>query len=655
MPATYTSEMLAFSDNVLSFFMKGGYSLRYEITFGLVLLVVWCMMQLASLLQKPNRILKKLTSPENSPRAAGKESTLTARFGGSKVADVALTHPPIAQSKRIDQIDPALLRSPSWLVPQVTQMCRAQVQQAFALYRAALSAGLKLQDVPQNDCENLFVALITSAIRTCQMDEAMQFLRDLRQQGLNVSTSLFCSVAKLCTSKHLFAECLAVYDFLVEDPNFLLMDRTIWSCLLFCAIEVQAYDRCAFFFERLRACGVPSHKDYGNMVRLASLQGDWQLSVRLVQDMRETSVELDSVIFNTCLAACVGAGQVDRARLLIEEVQGTEMLADVITYNTLMKGYAKAGRMDECFEVYKLLKTRSVTASQVTYGILLDGFINENQFDRAVQVFNIIVQEGCTMNTVLYTTLIKGFARAGVVDHAMKVYERMRTERNVTPDLITFSILIKANCDADHLEEGLKLLEAMITLNLRPDEVVFNSLLAGCAKQANAKLGKRLYADMLSCGIRPSNATFSILIRLFHQCKILEDAVEMLRSEPGKHKVDPEPRVFLQLIQSCIRERQGRRAVEVYEMLAEQSSPTASTHSNVITTCVKLNMYDTAAEILGIAAAKRFRVDSRDADALLDGAVRKHKTQVAQDIATSMTKLNLTVGPKLQAALASQT
>merc|ERR1719405_230502 len=94
------------------------------------------------------------------------------------------------------------------------------------------------------------------------------------------------------------------------------------------------------------------------------------------------------------------------------------------------------------------------------------------------------------MNTVLFTTLIKGFARAGEVDQAMKVYEQMCNERSMLPDLITFSILIKANCDVDRLEMALKLLEAMLSLNLRPDEVVFNNLLAGCARQANAELGK---------------------------------------------------------------------------------------------------------------------------------------------------------------------
>jgi len=356
-------------------------------------------------------------------------------------------------------------------------------------------------------------------------------------------------------------------------------------------------------------------------------------------------------MYNTSLGTCVSANQIEQARGLLEEMELTEGLADVITYNTLMKGYSKAGCMDQCLEVFQLLKQRSISPSQVTYGILLDGYINENQLESAAKVFSDMSAEGYAMNTVLFTTLIKGFARAGEVDQAMKVYEQMNSARNVTPDLITFSILIKANCDADRLEESLKLLEAMVDLNLHPDEVVFNSLLAGCARSANVQLGKRLYADMVGCGIRPSNATFSILIRFFLQCKLLEDAVEMLRTEPAKHKVDPEPRIFVQLIQSCIRERQGRRAVEVYEMLAARSLPSASTHRSIFTTCVKLNMYDTAAEVLGIAASKGGHVDAQDVNGLLDGAVRKRKLQVAQDMARSMEKLGMSVDPSLLPAL----
>merc|ERR1740130_279826 len=136
---------------------------------------------------------------------------------------------------------------------------------------------------------------------------------------------------------------------------------------------------------------------------------------------------------------------------------------------------------------------------------------------------------GCPLNTVLYTMLIKGFARTGDCEQAMAVYEQMKNDRNISPDLITFSILIKANCDSDRLERALQLLEEMMAQGLKPDEVVFNNLIAGCSRVSNGKLGKQLYEDMIASGIKPSNATFSILIRLLYQCKLLEEAVVLLK------------------------------------------------------------------------------------------------------------------------------
>jgi len=639
-----------------SLLLQAAYSMRYELTCGAIFFAVWLMGSLITPKRQAANPKSKLGAQTIDKRSSEDLQWSAAPRPRPPVRSsmaVDLTHDFATGGStselmaRLKSMDQKLLCDPTWLVPQVSHLCRAQFQHALTVYRAAMQAGLKLKDMPPAECRQLFVTLIASAIRISHMDEAMSLLKDLHRSGLGVSASLFGSVAKICTSKHLFADCLAIYDFVTGDATFSLTDKSVWSCLLFCAIEARAYQRCNYFFSRLKASGTPSHKDYGNMVRLASLHGDWQLSLRLIQEMRSSGVEIDSVIYNTSLATCVAADQVDQGRSLLEEMVKAEGVADVITYNTLMKGYAKAGRMDQCFELFDLLKTRNISPSQVTYGILLDGCINENLLDRAAEVFNKMVNGGCPMNTVLFTTLIKGFARAGEVDQAMKVYQQMRSERSVPPDLITFSILIKANCDADRLDKALKLLESMLELGLKPDEVIFNNLLGGCARQTNLELGKRLYTDMIASGIRPSNATFSILIRLYHQCKQLDEAVEMLRTEPVTHKVDPEPRLFLQLIQSCIRERQGRRAVDVYDMLLERSMPAVAAHSSMINTCVKLNMYDTAAEILAKAAGQGGRVDPHDAASLLEGAVKKRKFQVGADVAASMERLGIPVDQKL--------
>eukprot|EP00401_Gymnodinium_catenatum_P062499 CAMPEP_0117514550 /NCGR_PEP_ID=MMETSP0784-20121206/30127_1 /TAXON_ID=39447 /ORGANISM="" /LENGTH=682 /DNA_ID=CAMNT_0005310349 /DNA_START=178 /DNA_END=2226 /DNA_ORIENTATION=- len=539
--------------------------------------------------------------------------------------------------------DNAQFREHEWLIPRLVGLCRREAHTAVSLFRKALAAGLDLHQVPQSTRDALFVALTTSMIRVGSLDEAASLLRNIREHGISAGTGLFSSVVKLCTSKQYFQECLAMFDVLNEDPNSGPPDRTVWSCLLFCATEAKAYDRCPVFFEKLKALDVPGQKDYSNMVRCSSVKADWKMMMKLLQEMRGHAMPVDNVIYNTALATCVSMDRVDEARELLEEMDGVGGVADVITYNTLMKGYAKSGKMAECFKIYDLMRERGLTPSQVTYGILLDGCINDSQVDRAMAVFDSMQEEGCRMNTVLYTTMIKGFAREGKVDDAMRIFGCMTKDQNVPPDLITFSVLLKANCDADRLEVALELLDAMLRLGLQPDEVIFNNLLAGCAKHGNVDLAKRLYSDMVAAGVKPSTATFSILIRLYSQSKLLDEAVEVLRVEAAFRKVELEPRLYVQLIQCCIRARQGRRAVEIYELMLQRVSPSASSNSSMLMTCVKLNMFDTAAELLDAAASKGARLDPRDANLVLEGARRKKRTQSVEWVTRSMKTMGFPV------------
>merc|ERR1719356_1852652 len=110
----------------------------------------------------------------------------------------------------------------------------------------------------------------------------------------------------------------------------------------------------------------------------------------------------------------------------------------------------------------------------------------------------------------------------------------------------------------------------------------------------------------------------------------------MLRSEPSRQNVEVEGRLFSQLMQCCIRARQGRKAIDVYEMMMAHSTPSASFY---------ISMFDTAAEILEIAAAKGGRVDAQDANMVLSGAAKKQKTACVTTITAAMAALGLPVDP----------
>eukprot|EP00930_Biecheleria_cincta_P008530 TRINITY_DN1099_c0_g3_i1.p1 TRINITY_DN1099_c0_g3~~TRINITY_DN1099_c0_g3_i1.p1 ORF type:complete len:611 (+),score=125.58 TRINITY_DN1099_c0_g3_i1:124-1956(+) len=608
--------MLDTGVEIMELIHSGLYSLRIEIVSMLAFGVAWVAGRWLNHRKKAHLRSLQKTTPSPLPRrsSAGFE-----RSSPEKLCDI------------------------HWLLPQINNLCRFQVQRAFDMYRAAVKAGLCTENLPHEECRQLFTALVTAAIRVGQTEHAIGFVQELCRTGPGADEALLSSATKLCTSKQLFEGCLTIYDIVMESREMDIQDKSLWSCFLFCAVETKAFNRCKMFFDRLCACGTPATKDYGNMVRFASHTNDWRFALDLIQDMQKTSTQIDSVTYNTVLAACVSADQLDRARQLLDDMLAAGGVADVITYNTLAKGFAKTGQMDKCSELVRFMRSREIHPSKVTYGILLDGFINCNEFGKAIEIYNIMKEEGCQMNTVLYTTLIKGFARAGQVDMAHEIYDQMRREKSMQPDVITFSILIKANCDAGRLQVALKLLAIMKESGLQPDEVVFNNLLSGCIIANDMDLAKHLYKNMLASHVKPTTATFSILLRIYAQCHMWDEAHDLLKTELHAQRVLAEPRLYTQLAQCCLRERQGRRAVDAYKLLAETAKPTAAMNSILLCTCAKLNMLDTGVEIMELAAQANSRVDARDAATMLEAALKKRKKQVVDSVKDAMLKLNLPV------------
>mmetsp|Transcript_45077 Transcript_45077/g.104428 ORF Transcript_45077/g.104428 Transcript_45077/m.104428 type:complete len:629 (+) Transcript_45077:234-2120(+) len=619
--------MLSFDiDATLNFGIQALYVLRTELTAGLIFAVLFIVTRTAGIW------------------AGSAEKTTTRKTASTKpTPSRSIAKPAFGELPK--GLGPC---TPAELAAEVAMLCRVQPTKAIERYRAEVERGLNISDMPTSTCLQLMTELVLAAVRSNLPEKAVELVHDLRRHGPTPTSAMLASVVKMCASKRCFPTGLRCYDLLSKEIPMDDIDKSVWSCLLFCALEVKTYTRCWFFFDRVKASGPPSAKDLGNMVRAAAAGGNMRQALDLFAEMRKLGHDIDSFVCNTLVAALVQEDWVEQAAALVKD---TPDVTDPITYNTLMKGFSRAQSMDRCFEVFEDMRAKGIEPSQVTYGILLDGCVNLDMTDKAADIFEMMKQENCPMNVVLYTTLMKGFARAGKLDQAMKVYEQMKEAELL--DVITFSILIKASCDAGRLEAGLELLEEMVQLNFSPDEVVFNNLLSGCANVGNISLGKRLYADLLKLDLKPSTATFSILLRLYAKCKLYDEAIALLKTEPLLHGVEVEERLYVQLFQTFARERQGRRCVEVFSLMCELGRyppPSAFVVGTLLKTCVKLNMYQTAVEILELAAARGLKVQALEANSVLEGSLRKKKASWARACLNSMVRLGVTP----DAALAHQ-
>merc|ERR1719424_2678149 len=95
----------------------------------------------------------------------------------------------------------------------------------------------------------------------------------------------------------------------------------------------------------------------------------------------------------------------------------------------------------------------------VTFSTILDVCIDEDENQLASEALDKMCESGVTMNCVLLTTLMKGFIRSKHLEKAMQLFDNMRGDSSqVKPDMITYSMLIKAQCDAGEMGKALQIL-----------------------------------------------------------------------------------------------------------------------------------------------------------------------------------------------------
>jgi pentatricopeptide repeat protein len=282
---------------------------------------------------------------------------------------------------------------------------------------------------------------------------------------------------------------------------------------------------------------------------------DMRTAINLTNTFIESwSSDVDEGLFNALLEACCQQKDVFQLEVTLNLMHKLKVEPSAVTLGILVKTYGRAGQLQKVSEVWNTMVTQRKQANAVTYGCMLDSCVKCGDLKLALQVFEDVKKEGKHKNTVLYTTLIKGCSKqkdlqsalalfremkqemvpyniitynsiidvcvnCGAVHVAEGIFQQMIDEESMahgsSPDLITFSTLLKGYCQAGELNKAFMVLEAIRERELPCDELVFNTLIDGCVKTGDLSTGLGLFGEMLKVGAQPSTITHSILVKLY--------------------------------------------------------------------------------------------------------------------------------------------
>merc|ERR1712194_429634 len=166
-------------------------------------------------------------------------------------------------------------------------------------------------------------------------------------------------------------------------------------------------------------------------------------------------------------------------------------------------------------------------------------------------------------------------------DRVSELLEEMQhAQPKVTPDLVTYSTIIKGYCQSGMLDKALGLFRQMQQeAGLSPDEVLFNSLLDGCAREQRLQDALALLDEMRSAKVTPSNYTLSIICKLLGRSRRLEQAFSLVESISKEYGftpnifVLPDEKTYTSMTKGCLQAGLLEKAAAVVRCAYQMPCP----------------------------------------------------------------------------------
>merc|ERR1719491_2892877 len=311
-----------------------------------------------------------------------------------------------------------------------------------------------------------------------------------------------------------------------------------------------------------------------------------------------------------------------------------EVEVSAVTFSTLIKAFGQAGQLGHCHEVWQNMLNAHVKPTTVTFGCYIDVCIRGQDVAAAERIFDSMAESDVKPKAVIYTSMIRGYAHAKKPVKSLALYKRMQAEgiqatavtfnsvldimvrqladparlqevvedmraASVSPDVATYSILIKASCNAGQIDSAISLFRQLRAHGLIFDEVAFNTLLLACSKAEQVAMADEILGEMRTVGLAPTQVTISILVKMYGKAKMLDKAIALGRLVEHEYGMTPNLHVFTCLIQACVRNRQIRKSWEVFgNLLRSGVAPDAITYGTLVHGCIYNNRFDQAMAFL---------------------------------------------------------
>ncbi|XP_010086694.2 pentatricopeptide repeat-containing protein At1g15510, chloroplastic [Morus notabilis] len=352
---------------------------------------------------------------------------------------------------------------------------------------------------------------------------------------------------------------------------------------------VQMYSSIGYLEEAEKVFSRMESKDVMSWTAMVSGYDHNELpdkAVETYKTMELQGVIPDEITIASVLTACACLGHLDMGLKLHELAIRTRLISYVIVANTLIDMYSKCKCVDKALEVFHRIPEKNIISWT---SIILGLRINNRCFDALIyfrKMKQLVKPNSVTLVSVLSACARIGALMAGKEIHAhvlrtgvafegflpnalLDMYVRCgrmgpawNQFNSNEKDVAAWNILLTGHAQRRQGRLAVELFHRMVDSQVTPDEITFILLLCACSRSGMVTEGLEYFSSMMPYYyITPNLKHYACVVDLLGRAGRLDDAHEFIRKMP----INPDAAIWGALLNAC----RLHRRVDLGELAAQ--------------------------------------------------------------------------------------
>ncbi|TVU43156.1 hypothetical protein EJB05_09600 [Eragrostis curvula] len=290
--------------------------------------------------------------------------------------------------------------------------------------------------------------------------------------------------------------------------------------------------------QRGRKEPLPRDVILGTLVRFKQLK-KWNIVSEILEWLRTQHWwDFSEMDFLMLVTAYGKLGDFSRAERVLKYMSKKGHQPTVISQTALMEAYGRAKQYRKAEAVFRRMQTSGPEPSPVTYQIILKSLVEGDKYKEAEAIFEDLLNErraSFKPDQKMFHMMIYMYKKAGDYAQARKLFAQM-SERGIPLSTVTFNSLMSFETD---YKEVSSIYDQMQRAGLKPDVVSYSLLIKAYGKSRREEEALAVFEEMLDAGVRPTLKSYNILLDAFAISGLVEEANTVFKAM-RRHRVEPD-------------------------------------------------------------------------------------------------------------------